>query len=112
MFAATMLVNAAAITTWLFPRQLVDLGFPHDLVLWYTGLGIAASAAGVVALRIVEARIDGVRAARPATPWPASSAWPACWYWPKRPTRCLAAWACCWSAGSGTTSPGRSAWSG
>ena len=64
MFAATMLVNAAAITTWLFPRQLVDLGFPHDLVLWYTGLGIAASAAGVVALRIVEARIDGVRAAR------------------------------------------------
>ena len=63
MFAATMLVNAAAITTWLFPRQLVDLGFPHDLVLWYTGL-IAASAAGVVALRIVEARIDGVRAAR------------------------------------------------
>ena len=64
MFAAMMLVNAAAITTWLFPRQLVDLGFPHDLVLWYTGLGIAASAAGVVALRIVEARIDGVRAAR------------------------------------------------
>ena len=64
MFAATMLVNAAAITTWLFPGQLVDLGFPHDLVLWYTGLGILASAAGVVALRIVEARIDGVRAAR------------------------------------------------
>lgn len=32
-------------------------------MLWYTGLGIAASAAGVVALRIVEARIDGVRAA-------------------------------------------------
>lgn len=64
MFTATMLVNGAAITTWLFPRQLVDLGFPHDLVLWYTGLGIAASAAGVVALRIVAARIDGVRAAR------------------------------------------------
>jgi MFS transporter, DHA3 family, tetracycline resistance protein len=42
----------------------VELGFPHDLVLWYTGLGILASATGVVALRIVEARIDGVRAAR------------------------------------------------
>lgn len=63
MFTATMLVNGAAMTTWLFPRQLVDLGFPHDLVLWYTALGILASAAGVVALRIVEARIDGVRAA-------------------------------------------------
>ena len=64
MFAATMLVNGAAMTTWLFPRQLVDLGFPHDLVLWYTALGVLASAAGVVGLRIVEARIDGARAAR------------------------------------------------
>jgi hypothetical protein len=64
MFAATMLVSGAAMTNWLFPRQLVDLGFPHDLVLWYTGLGILASATGVVALRIVEARTDRVRAAR------------------------------------------------
>jgi MFS transporter, DHA3 family, tetracycline resistance protein len=64
MFAATTLVNGAAITTWLFPRQLVDLGFPHDLALWYTALGILSAAAGVVALRIVEAHIDGARAAR------------------------------------------------
>jgi predicted MFS family arabinose efflux permease len=61
---ATMLVNGAAVVAWLFPKQLVNLGFPSDLVLWYTALGIASSAAGVVALRIVQARIDDVGVAR------------------------------------------------
>ncbi len=64
VFVATMIVNAAAMVTWLFPRQLVNLGFPGDAVLWYTALGICASAVGFVALHIVEARIDGAGVAR------------------------------------------------
>src|SRR5438874_3183671 len=57
VFLATMLINGAAKVTWLFPRQLVSLGFPGDPVLWYTALGIFSSAAGVVALHIIQARI-------------------------------------------------------
>lgn len=64
VFVATMLINAVAIVEWLFPKQLVNLGFPSDPILWYTALGIAASAAGMVALHIVQARIDGVGVAR------------------------------------------------
>jgi MFS family permease len=63
MLAATMLINGASMVTWLFPRRLVDLGFPDDPVLWYTALGIVSFAAGAAALRIVEARIDGAGAA-------------------------------------------------
>jgi hypothetical protein len=66
MLTATMLINGASMVTWLFPRQLVDLGFPGDPVLWYTALGIASFAAGAAALRLVEARIDGAGAARRA----------------------------------------------
>jgi MFS family permease len=64
VFAATLIINGAGVITWLFPKQLVNLGFPSHLILWYTALGILASAVGVVALRIVEARIDGVGVAR------------------------------------------------
>jgi predicted MFS family arabinose efflux permease len=64
VLAATLVVNGAGIVAWLFPRQLVDLGFPRHLILWYTALGIVASGVGVVALRLVEARIDGAGAAR------------------------------------------------
>lgn len=64
VFVATMIVNAAAMVTWLFPRQLVNLGFPGNPVLWYTVLGICASVVGVVALHIVEARIHGMGVAR------------------------------------------------
>lgn len=64
VFAATMIINAAGMTTWLFPKQLVDLGLPNDPVLWYTALGLLASAVGVVALRIVEVRINGIGIAR------------------------------------------------
>jgi MFS family permease len=61
---ATMLINGASVVSWLFPKQLVHLGFPSDPVLWYTALGICASAMGVVALHFVQARIDGVGVAR------------------------------------------------
>jgi len=64
VFVATMLINGAALVGWLFPRQLVNLGFPSDPVLWYTAFGICSSAAGFVALRIVEAGLDGVGVAR------------------------------------------------
>jgi predicted MFS family arabinose efflux permease len=64
VLAATLLINAASMVGWLFPKQLVNLGFPNDPVLWYTALGIVASAFGVVALHIVEARIHGVGVAR------------------------------------------------
>jgi MFS family permease len=64
VLAATLIVNGAGVVTWLFPKQLVDLGFPTDPLLWYTALGILASVAGVLALRIVEARIDGIGVAR------------------------------------------------
>ncbi len=61
---ATMLINGAAMAAWLFPKQLVNLGLPSDPVLWYTALGICSSAAGVVALHLVQARIDNVGVAR------------------------------------------------
>ncbi|EFH88446.1 MFS transporter [Ktedonobacter racemifer] len=61
---ATMIVNGAAVVGWLFPKQIVNLGFPSDPVLWYTAVGLCSSAAGVVALHIVQARIDGVGVAR------------------------------------------------
>ncbi len=64
MLTATMLINGAGVITWLFPRQLVNLGFPHELVLWYTALGVVSFGCGIAALRVVEARIDGADAAR------------------------------------------------
>jgi MFS family permease len=64
VLAATTIINGAGVIAWLFPRQLVDLGFPADPVLWYTALGIASFGLGAVALRIVEARIEGAGAAR------------------------------------------------
>ena len=64
VLAATLLINAAAKVTWIFPRQLLDLGFPQDPVLWYTGLMVLAFAIGATALGIVERRIHGVGVAR------------------------------------------------
>ena len=61
---ATMILNGASVVSWLFPKQLVHLGLPSDPVLWYTALGMCASAAGVVALHFVQARIEGVGVAR------------------------------------------------
>jgi MFS family permease len=61
---ATMLLNGASMVAWLFPRQLIHLGFPSDPVLWYTAVGICSLVAGFIALRLVQARIDGVGIAR------------------------------------------------
>lgn len=63
MLAATMLINGASMVTWLFPRRLVDLGFPGDPVLWYSAIGVLSFAVAAAALRIVEDRIDGPGAA-------------------------------------------------
>jgi MFS family permease len=61
---ATVLINAASMAESLFPRQLILLGFPSDPVLWYTAVGICFTAVGVIALHLVQARIDGVGLAR------------------------------------------------
>lgn len=64
MLAATMIINGASMTAWLFPKQLINLGFPGNTVLWYTALGILSAAFGALALHFVEARIEGVGVAR------------------------------------------------
>jgi MFS family permease len=67
VFGATLLVNSGAEAfDRLFPKRLVDLGFPDepDPIVWFTALGVATLAVGAVALHIVEARIDGVGVAR------------------------------------------------
>jgi MFS family permease len=64
VFIATLLLNGASMVTWLFPKQLITLGFPSQPILWYTGLGLLAAGTGVVALHVVEARIASVGAAR------------------------------------------------
>ena len=67
VFGATILVNSGAEAfDRLFPKRLVDLGFPDDPdpIVWFTALGVATLAVGAIALRIVEARIDGVGVAR------------------------------------------------
>lgn len=67
VFAATFLLNGAAVAFGrLYPKQLVDLGFPHrpDPIVWFTALGISTFLVGALALRIVEARIAGTGVAR------------------------------------------------
>lgn len=64
VLTATMIINGASEIGRLFPKRLVELGFPNDPVLWYTALGVLSLAFGVVALRIVGARLDGVGVAR------------------------------------------------
>jgi hypothetical protein len=69
VLAATFLINGAAEAYGrLYPKRLVGLGFPAhtDPLVWFAGLGIAAFAVGALALRLVEARIDGVGVARRA----------------------------------------------
>ena len=62
MLVATFLINGAAQG---FGRQyelrLVDVGLPSSLdpVLWFATIAIVAALAGAVALRVVEAHIDG-----------------------------------------------------
>ena len=62
VFAATILVNGVDEAFGrLHPKQLIDLGLPErlDPVVWFTALGVATYAVGALALRIIEARIDG-----------------------------------------------------
>jgi hypothetical protein len=64
MFAATFLVNGAAIGFGrLQPRRLVNLGLPTDPTAWLTVLGVLTLLTGAVALRVVEPRIDRPRTA-------------------------------------------------
>lgn len=65
VFTATLIINAPGAISWLYPQQLISLGFPNeDPVLWYTALGLLSYLVGVAALRIVEMRIDGLGVAR------------------------------------------------
>jgi MFS transporter, DHA3 family, tetracycline resistance protein len=67
VFGATILVNSGAEAfDRLYPKRLVDLGFPEDPdpIVWFTALGVATLAVGSIALKIVESRIDGVGVAR------------------------------------------------
>ena len=66
VLAATMAVNGAAMISWLFPRRLVGLGLPADPAVSYAVAGLLCAAAGAIALRVVEARIDRAGAARQA----------------------------------------------
>jgi MFS transporter, DHA3 family, tetracycline resistance protein len=64
VFGATTISEGASIVGWLFPKQLVNLGVANESVLWWTVIGILSFAAGAVALRVVETRIDDVGTAR------------------------------------------------
>ncbi len=67
VFAATLLINSGAEAfDRLYPKRLVDLGFPQqpDPIVWFTALGVTTLAVGALALVIVEARIDGAGVAR------------------------------------------------
>jgi hypothetical protein len=64
MFAATFLVNGAAVGFGrLQARRLVDIGLPSDPVLWFTVLGFLALVVGATALRVAEPHVDDDRGA-------------------------------------------------
>ncbi len=64
---ATVLIHGVAETARLYPKILVDLGFPGsgEPIAWLTALSLVTLAAGAVVLRIVESHIEGVAVARP-----------------------------------------------
>ena len=66
VLVAWFLINAAAEVGFLIPRHLVQLGLPQDPapIVWLTALGLVTLAVAALALRVVEARIDGVGVAR------------------------------------------------
>lgn len=66
VLVATIAFNGADMISWLFPRRLVELGLPGDPAVSYAAAGILSSAAGAIALRLVEARIDGAGTAHRA----------------------------------------------
>jgi hypothetical protein len=65
VFAATFLVNGAMDASGrMYPQRLFSIGFPEDPLFWFTGLSVLVLLVGVVALRMVEARVNDERAAR------------------------------------------------
>jgi hypothetical protein len=66
VLVATMAFNGADMISWLFTRRLVELGLPGDPAVSYAAAGILSATAGAIALRLVEARIEGAGAARRA----------------------------------------------
>jgi hypothetical protein len=65
VFAATFLVNGATDAAGrMFPQRLFSIGFPAEPLVWFTGLNVLALLVGVVALRLVEARVNGEPTAR------------------------------------------------
>ncbi len=66
IFTATFLVNGAADAARLFPKRLTDIGFSWGIapIVWLTALGIVTLLIGIPALRIIEARVHGLDAAR------------------------------------------------
>lgn len=61
VLAATVLIHGVSESARLYPKRLLDLGFPADIdpIAWLTGLSLATLAMGAMALRVVEAYIDG-----------------------------------------------------
>lgn len=67
VFAAAVLVNGASDAfERLYAKRLVELGLPQapDPIVWLTTLGLVTLLLAAIALRIIEARIDGAGAAR------------------------------------------------
>lgn len=67
VLTATLFVNGAAEGFGrLFERRLVLLGLPEDPdpIVWFAAVALLAAVLGAMALRIVEARIDGAGVAR------------------------------------------------
>jgi hypothetical protein len=64
VFVATLLQSSAIAVAWVFPKQLIILGFPSGPILWYTAIGMLSAALGVGALSLVERGIDAVGMAR------------------------------------------------
>ena len=67
VFAATILINSGAEAfDRLYPKRLVELGFPDepDPIVWFTVLGIATLTVGAIALHVVKRRIAGIGVAR------------------------------------------------
>lgn len=61
VLGATVLIHGVAESGRLYPKHLVDLGFPGsaDPIAWLTALSLATLAMGALALRVVEGYIDG-----------------------------------------------------
>ena len=62
MFAATLLVTAAAGSGRLHQRRLVDVGFPAEPLVWFTALGVLTLLVGAGVMRILGPRLDDERA--------------------------------------------------